>query len=160
MNSGYSIYKNTQDGSSGWAKIPGGLKYASAGADWVWGTNRHDNIYRFKQPCSGSWHHVSGKLMQLDVGENEVWGVNSAHNIFKRPVDGTFLGSSSILSLRRISVFLLMSLIFDRSHFLLRTNKQRELATRPWRFNTRQHWQSLCLGSECPWQHFSLCITL
>ena len=158
VNSGYSIYKNTQDASAGWAKVPGGLKYASAGADWVWGTNTHDNIYRCKQPCSGSWHQVEGKLMQLDVGENEVWGVNSAHNIYKRPVDGTFLGSSEFFlfvaspsfSSPSFSFFLLMSLILDRSHVLLRTNRQRELATSPWRINTRQRWQSLCLGSECP----------
>ena len=158
VNSGYSIYKNTQDASAGWAKVPGGLKYASAGADWVWGTNTHDNIYRCKQPCSGSWHQVEGKLMQLDVGENEVWGVNSAHNIYKRPVDGTFLGSSEFFlfvaspsfSSPSFSFFLLMSLILDRSHVLLRTNRQRELATSPRRINTRQRWQSLCLGSECP----------
>ena len=72
-----------------WTPLSGALIHISASINYIWGTNRANDIFVCDVPCTGSWRQISGKLKWVDADDSEIWGVNSRGAVYKRPVDGS-----------------------------------------------------------------------
>jgi virginiamycin B lyase len=74
---------------TGWAGVPGELKYISIGTDGaVWGVNSSDQIFQW----TGSVFRLvpNGALKQIAVHtRTDLWGVNASNQIFRSAGAGT-----------------------------------------------------------------------
>merc|ERR1739848_837034 len=84
-------HEDNNSAGHGWQKLPGALKWVSAGKNAVWGVNEKDQIYCLSPIVLNGdqldfskmdWKHIANGLQQISASKNSdaIWGV-SKHGI-------------------------------------------------------------------------------